>query len=72
MNRLLLRPKQRGRVSQTRLGDNLNWLAWLCHPERVEGSLRFVDNCPNASVVELVEALKKFLKTSPMMASGVV
>jgi DNA modification methylase len=28
----------------------------------------FVDNCPNASVVELVEALKKFLKTSPMMA----
>lgn len=28
----------------------------------------FVDTCPNASVVELVEALKKFLKTSPMMA----
>ena len=28
----------------------------------------FMDNCPNASVVELVEALKKFLKTSPMMA----
>jgi len=28
----------------------------------------FVDNCPNASVVEMVEALKKFLKTSPMMA----
>jgi site-specific DNA-methyltransferase (adenine-specific) len=28
----------------------------------------FVDNCSNASVVELVEALKKFLKTSPMMA----
>ena len=25
-------------------------------------------HCPNASVVELVEALKKFLKTSPMMA----
>jgi site-specific DNA-methyltransferase (adenine-specific) len=29
---------------------------------------QFVDTCPNASVVELVEALKKFLKTSPMMA----
>jgi site-specific DNA-methyltransferase (adenine-specific) len=28
----------------------------------------FVDTCPNAGVVELVEALKKFLKTSPMMA----
>jgi site-specific DNA-methyltransferase (adenine-specific) len=28
----------------------------------------FVDTCPDASVVELVEALKKFLKTSPMMA----
>jgi len=28
----------------------------------------FVDTCPNARVVELVEALKKFLKTSPMMA----
>jgi len=28
----------------------------------------FVDNCPNAGVVELVGALKKFLKTSPMMA----
>ena len=28
----------------------------------------FVDSCPTASVVELVEALKKFLKTSPMMA----
>ena len=29
---------------------------------------QFVDTCPNASVVELVEALKRFLKTSPMMA----
>jgi len=29
---------------------------------------QFLDTCPNASVVELVEALKKFLKTSPMMA----
>jgi site-specific DNA-methyltransferase (adenine-specific) len=29
---------------------------------------QFVDICPNANVVELVEALKKFLKTSPMMA----
>ena len=29
---------------------------------------QFIDTCPNASVVELVEALKKFLKTSPMMA----
>jgi len=29
---------------------------------------QFVDTCANASVVELVEALKKFLKTSPMMA----
>jgi DNA modification methylase len=28
----------------------------------------FVDTCPSARVVELVEALKKFLKTSPMMA----
>ena len=28
----------------------------------------FIDTCPNASVVELVEALKKFLKSSPMMA----
>jgi adenine specific DNA methylase Mod len=28
----------------------------------------FVDNCPNTSIVELVGALKKFLKTSPMMA----
>src|SRR5438128_9083516 len=28
----------------------------------------FVDTCPNASVIELVEAVKKFLKTSPMMA----
>jgi site-specific DNA-methyltransferase (adenine-specific) len=28
----------------------------------------FVDNCPNAGVVELIGALKKFLKTSPMMA----
>jgi len=26
---------------------------------------QFVDTCPNASVVELVEALKKFLKPSP-------
>ena len=29
---------------------------------------QFIDTCPNANVVELVEALKKFLKTSPMMA----
>jgi hypothetical protein len=29
---------------------------------------RIMDACPNASVVELTEALKKFLKTSPMMA----
>ena len=29
---------------------------------------QFVDTCPNTSVVEMVEALKKFLKTSPMMA----
>src|SRR5437899_12449731 len=29
---------------------------------------QFVDTCPNASVVELVEALKNFLKPSPMMA----
>lgn len=28
----------------------------------------FVDTCPNASVIELAEALKKFLRTSPMMA----
>ena len=28
----------------------------------------FVDTCTNVSVVELTEALKKFLKTSPMMA----
>ncbi len=27
---------------------------------------QFIDTGPNASVVELVEALKKFLKTSPM------
>ena len=27
----------------------------------------FVDHCPNTSVVELVEALKEFLKTSPMI-----
>jgi DNA modification methylase len=29
---------------------------------------QFVDTCRNAGVIELVEALKKFLKTSPMMA----
>jgi site-specific DNA-methyltransferase (adenine-specific) len=28
----------------------------------------FVDTCANANVVELVEALRKFLKSSPMMA----
>jgi tRNA1(Val) A37 N6-methylase TrmN6 len=35
---------------------------------RTQGRLyrQFVHTCPNASVVELVEALKKVLKTSPM------
>jgi site-specific DNA-methyltransferase (adenine-specific) len=28
----------------------------------------FIDKCENASAIEVVEALKKFLKTSPMMA----
>ena len=36
-------------------GDNLKWL-------------RDTKVFPDANVVELVEALKKFLKTSPMMA----
>ena len=41
---------------------------WEWTREVDETYRQFVDTCPNASVVELVEALKKFLKTSPMMA----
>lgn len=33
---------------------------------------QFVDTCPNASVVELVEALKKFLKPSPTRRAAAV
>ena len=46
-------------------GDNLKWLR---DTKPLRAVRRLTAIFPDASVVELVEALKKFLKTSPMMA----
>jgi site-specific DNA-methyltransferase (adenine-specific) len=45
---------------------------WDWTPQVRDTYDEFLQKCPNASVVELVEALKKFLKTSPMMAPRLV
>ena len=58
--------------------DNLNWLRdtkplrAVCRSTAIfpdaSVDLEYLDPPFNASVVELIEALKKFLKSSPMMA----
>ena len=64
-----------GEASQAQFHAFTDTWEWPCEVDdtlrQTQGRLyrQFVDTCPNASVVELVEALKKFLKTSPMMAS---
>src|SRR2546428_4707413 len=41
---------------------------WEWTPDVDKTYDEFVRECPNASAVQLLESLKKFLKTSPMMA----
>ena len=55
-----------GEASQAQFHASTDTWEWTADVDATYAE--FVDNCPNASVVELVEALKKFLKTSPMMA----
>src|SRR5437667_9706348 len=55
-----------GEASQAQFHAFTDTWEWTADVDAIYAE--FVDNCSNASVVELVEGLKQFLKTSPMMA----
>jgi site-specific DNA-methyltransferase (adenine-specific) len=66
--------KVTGEASQAQFHAFTDTWEWMADVDATYAE--FVDNCPNASVVKpcpersrrMVEELKKFLKTSPMMA----
>src|SRR5438552_11655402 len=54
-----------GQVSQAQFHAFTDTWSWA---DAADTYHQFIDNCPNAAVVELMEALHSFLKHSPMMA----
>jgi DNA modification methylase len=54
-----------GQVSQAQFHAFTDTWSWA---DAADTYHEFIDNCPNVAVVDLMEALHSFLKTSPMMA----